>query len=149
MIVTSTPQSARGSPEMRSRSNSLPNTYMNNIHVTIPKNKKRSTTMTSHVGQSKKKGMKSSHKGNKGNSLLHMHNHNNSFDSQASNHKSSDSLSTRAITLAHSLNMRRHNSGNEAYKMKAVREKRVEFTPIGQSEGPDYRDFNSSRTSHL
>ena len=149
MFISSTPQSVRGSPVLRSRSNSLPNNYLNYLQANIPFNKKRASKKQSN-GKTKKKDQ---YRVGKGNNLVNKQKNNKSLDgSNVSNHISNDNLSTRSIALSHCSNTRlganSRQGERDRQKVRTIQD-RFGSHVVRSSDSTDFRDFKSNRTSHL
>ena len=150
MFISSTPQSVRGSPILRSRSNSLPNDYLNNIQPNAAFNKTKSRKKESN-GKARRNDTQLIGKQNKS-VRTQKHKKNNADETRSSNHISNDSLPIRSMGTSQSSSKRLSSNSRqgerERQKVMAVQDRFGSYVVRG-SDSIDIRDSKSNKTVHL
>ena len=150
MFISSTPQSIRGSPVLRSRSNSLPNNYLNNIQTNVSLNKMKSRKKESN-GKARKSEKTLI---GKGNSFIRKQKHKKSTDElTTSNHVvSSDSLLMRGMNTRQcsnrGLGSNSRQGERERQKVLTIQDRIGSYVARG-SESVDFRELKSTKAAHL
>ena len=149
MFISSTPQSVRGSPVLRSRSNSLPNNYLNNIQLNVPFSKTKSLKKQSN-GKTRKNEKTPIGKRNR---FIHKQKKKKSTDElNTSNHISNDSLSMRGLSTSQCSNKRHASTSRQGERERQVglkiQDRFSSFVARG-SESIVFRDLKSKRATHL
>ena len=150
MFISSTPQSVRGSPVLRSRSNSLPNNYLNNLQVSVPFGKAKSLKKQSN-GKTRKNektptGKRNRFTTNKQKSKKC------ADEMNTSNHISNDSLSMRGLGTSQ-CSKKKHSTTSRQGERERQRVVKLQdgfgsFVARG-SESIVFRDLNAKRATPL